>query len=526
MTHALRSPRRRLAPLALTLVTAGVIAGCGGSSSSGDAGADPAAVVPAGAPAYVVVTVHPTGQTKANVERLSQTLFGTSDPGGEIVKQLERSSAGPDDLDFRKDIEPWLGDRVALALTSSRGSDADLLVAAASRDDDKAEQALKDSSALKDEASYRDVDYRRSGDGKQAAAVLDSTVVFGPQRSVRLAIDATKDDSALADETAFKQARAQVPVNGLVSGYVKVGALVQAAAQAGGQAANAQLLQSLAGGQADAIAATLNVNANNIRLEAVSTRTGAAAKAQTRGDASAAVAALPGDAWLGLGLGDIEQTVNGVLTGLGEQGGLGSAGVSILLDQVRQATGLDVRDDLLSWMGSGGIFVEGVSGGDIGGGLIVQAKDTAKMRSAVRQIGRVLPRLMSGTSVSPLRASGVDEGVRISGSGAPAPLYLAAAGDRFILAIGQTALRDALDTGSTLGDAPGYKAITPTLGGQVKPSFYLDFEQVATLVRNVGGDGPDTRKALEVLGKLTQAAAGGRAQGDASRTSAVLGVRE
>src|SRR3954447_25968691 len=94
-------------------VLALLVWGCGGSSGAGG-DADPAKVLPAGAIAYVEAVVRPDGEQRDHAEAVLRKVLATSDPGGELVQLLERQ--GDSDVDFERDVEPWLGDRVGLAV--------------------------------------------------------------------------------------------------------------------------------------------------------------------------------------------------------------------------------------------------------------------------------------------------------------------------------------------------------------------------------------------------------------------------
>ena len=93
MTSSLLPRRRKRAALAvLAAIAAAVpVAGCGDSSGSsgggGNAGADPAAFLPASAPVYVELQVRPSGDLAANAKTVAGKVLRTSDPAG-------RSSAG------------------------------------------------------------------------------------------------------------------------------------------------------------------------------------------------------------------------------------------------------------------------------------------------------------------------------------------------------------------------------------------------------------------------------------------------
>jgi hypothetical protein len=109
---------RALLLVALAVGAALPAAGCS-SSSGGGSGTDPAALVPAQAPLYAEATVRPEDAVRSGAQAALRKILHTNDPGAAIAKALE---GGPGKgLSFKDDIEPWLGDKVAAAVTSLRG---------------------------------------------------------------------------------------------------------------------------------------------------------------------------------------------------------------------------------------------------------------------------------------------------------------------------------------------------------------------------------------------------------------------
>src|SRR4029450_7812210 len=141
--------------------------------------------------------------------------------------------------------------------------------------------------------------------------------------------------------------------------------------------------------------------------------------------------------------------------------------------------GLDLRQDLLSWMGDAGLFAT-----RDGGALVVNAKDAGRMRAAVGKLAPLV-RMLGGATTRPLDARGVDEGFVVE-SGHGDPVFVAAAGDRFGVAKGRAALTAALGGGERLGDRDDVKAAAAQLGEGLRPSLFADLPALADLL---GGHG-------------------------------------
>src|SRR5205823_4707519 len=137
------------------------------------------------------------------------------------------------------------------------------------------------------------------------------------------------------------------------------------------------------------------------------------------------------------------------------------------ITQFETATGLKVKDDLLSWMGDAGLFVEGDSLPTLGGALVIQSTDPAKTRTAITKIKGLLRTFNQRPGPAP---AGTSAGFTIR-SGSGKPVLIGLAGSRFVIAYGNKALRDAVHPSSTLGSKPTFQGASGLLGSSAKPSF-------------------------------------------------------
>jgi hypothetical protein len=101
---------RRAASLLLLIA---FVAGCGGGAASGEA--DPATAVPRDALFYLEVSVRPEGAVKEDALAAAGKLLRTADPGARIVDLLNSGLEDEGgDVDYERDIAPWLGERAGL----------------------------------------------------------------------------------------------------------------------------------------------------------------------------------------------------------------------------------------------------------------------------------------------------------------------------------------------------------------------------------------------------------------------------
>jgi hypothetical protein len=513
---AVLRPGRALASAVTVLAAALAVAGCGSSSGAGDT--DPASLVPAGAPIYVEALVRPGDAQAADAQAALRKVLSTNDPGARLVALIDRAGR-EHGVTWARDIDPWLGERVGAAMLSTGGERDDGVVVAASSDDDRAADALAKLISDADERAYKDVAYRYSAKDKSAGAVLDGAMVIGSEPGLKAAIDAAKG-SSLGESDRLGEARASVDDQRLGFLFIDTERLLRAslgAAGPGAQQSFAPFLDSLAQALPRTVAAGLDADPDALRVESAAL---GGQQGAPRADGSAALAALPDDAWLGIGIGDLGASLNHALEQISSAGGLGGVGLQALLGQVEQSIGLDVRRDLLDWMGGAGIFAAGTSKDSAGGGLIVSSKDPAATRRAVGRL-EALARRDAGSDVARLDAAGVDEGFVIRASGDGHDIHVAAAGDRFVIAAGRQALSDAIRPGGTLGSSPALRDAAAKLGDEVKPSFFVDVERMRRLLAS--GKSPDRgmAKVAPFLDAFGAVAGGTRRDGDTTRGRAV-----
>jgi len=513
--------RKRPTLGAAALAVCAALAGCGGSGGSSDA--DPAKIVPGTAPLYAEVVVRPEGDQRDQLEAVLRKVMRTGDPGAKIRSAFDRATR-EDGVTWERDIKPWLGERAGVFLTGfDRGGEAAAAVVMTATDTDKAMAALRKGERAPRKKTYKDVSYEVYSGGN-SAGIVEGFAVAGTEQGLRQAIDASKDEErSLSENDDYDKSREEVGDEGLSTIYADPGGLLNALSSSGAVDRNAvtALRQILMSSGGEAVGAS--VRAEEDRFEVESATLGVKKSSVPAGNASGALTRLPGDAWLAAGIGNIGGRLDQSLRQAGQLGAIAGFDLESVLGQVRRQSGIDVRRDLLSWMGDGGFFVRGTSLGDAGGALVVQSKNPERSRAVVAKIGRFLR--SQGAPVRALRdAPGVDAGISVRFGNFEAAL--AAAGDRFVIAVGASALEAALSPSEKLGDSAGFKSAAEQLGGDAKPTFFFDMQPLLQLVEGLGvGDDPDYRKAQPYLRAFSTIAAGAKRDGDIQRGKLVVGVR-
>jgi hypothetical protein len=175
-----------------TFITIGVSAGAVGAMVAGGltvssflsgGGTQPEDVLPANALGFVKVDLNPSAGQKLNALRLMRKFPEIKDHGDDLKATLVESLLEDADLGltYKADIEPWLGDRAAIAFVPSDTNDEGVapLIALEFTDEaamvaalDKAEKQLR----TEHEELYADFEYRGSSSSEREGSAFPSEV--------------------------------------------------------------------------------------------------------------------------------------------------------------------------------------------------------------------------------------------------------------------------------------------------------------------------------------------------------------
>ena len=497
VTTTLSSPRRLAALAAAALALP--LAGCGSSDSSSGGGAgDPAKAIPASASFYLEATVRPTGKQRADLEAALGKILRTADPGAKLVELIDKSA--DNGQTYEKDVKPWLGEKAAVAVTGFTAGKPDYAVVVASTDDDKARKTLEGDKDYSVKRSYEGVDYRVNPKEGDAQGVTDGYALDGTENGFKQVVHLLKKGGdSLSTNQDLRDARDKV---GGDPGFMFVdlqGLLRSVASNAASTLGPSQLsaINTLFK-RYRAFGVGIGADAQAIRLNIATLGEGGPAG---NGPGSALpLDKAPRDAWLAFTQSDIGKSIQGVLDSLK------NSSASDQITQLETATGLKVKEDLLSWMGDAGLFVEGDSVPALGGALVIQSTDPAKTRTAIAKIRGLLRQFNTRTGPAP---AGASAGFSMAVGSGSKPVLIGLAGSRFVVAYGQKAFQDAVHPSSTLSGSANFKSASGLLGGGAKPSFYLDFQTLTRFISLVAGDDKDFAKAKPYLAAFTAVIGGG-----------------
>ena len=577
----MRYPRLILAVL-LAVTAAGALAGCGSTASTGTS-ADPAGVVPASAPLYAGATVRPEGSLKSAALSAGHTLSQQANPYLHLLAVLQ--TPGSSQLQYSRDISPWLGPHAALflssvdattdakvakllpvlvgSLTGSSHAQAGWPFSTAglqgalvldTSDESKARTFLNAQAAHAGAhtAAYRGVTYEQTAGGV-AFALVHRFAVIGSEAGVHDVIDTTQGGASLAQASAYSTLQKEAPTDAL--GHLYTGPTLYGPA-AQGLTALLGLLDGV--GQANL---SLVPSASSVTLDA---DTLAAPSAGGRGgllfsgaEATKALGELPAESWLGLGVGSVGGTLSSdvkALEGLvslgsslaGSEGSAAkpaeSAGVAIRGLSVKSLLkglltplaimGADTpaaKHVFATWMGPLALFAAGNGLLELEGGIVIDSKNAALSSAAIPALAAGLKQ--AGDSVQKLSVAGTEAAITTGVAGLPLPLVIASGRDsagqaKFIVGLGEGSINAVLAPPKTLSASSSFQSASGALGG-AQPGIIVSVPTVLALLEGAGLDEDPTIAGLvPFLHSITNVYGGDQSLGSVKRFKLVLGLHE
>ncbi len=521
-----RSVKLRLVPfLLLAVLAALVVTGCGGGDDDGGSGGtDPASVAPAGAPVFIDATIRPEGETKANIEALAQKIAGVDDLGGLIVEELESSASDDgEELDFEKEVEPWLGDEAGIFLQAYEGGDFEGYGAAIQTSDEGAardfvdEQVEADDEEAKD-GSYEGVDFKVEGDGT-AIGVFDGLVVLAEDEAIfKGMVDASNGEN-LAGEEAFANATSDVPSDSAADVFVDIGALID---EAGGEIdSDTQLFLDSLGIEPDEATAVASLVPGSNHVE-IDFSTDLSGDNPPSGDASELLGSLPGTAVGALASAEFGKRFDEGIDQIDKEGIPGSVPPNQLKKTLKEA-GIDL-EAIAGSIGDVGLYVTGNSERTLAGALVLETESDSEAQNTVANVGLFLRKAgISGVTKVNGEASGFS--IRSPELGRQ-PVVVAAKGSRIAIGYGLASVGSAFqESGKTLADTAAYEDATGILGGTPIAMFVNGPAalNLADALVPAGEEGYEEAKPY--LRKIEYLALGSEASDDLATAKLIVGLK-
>jgi hypothetical protein len=581
-----RLPNRpRRAALVLPALVVTVLAGCGSSGSTGSANLDPASLVPASAALYASAVVQPAGQLKTNSISVAQRLTHKASPFKGLLAVLEGSGGHP--IDYDREVKPWLGDRAAAFIgsvnaaategvlaqtlakagiasktgsgeTGSSGLEGLLgggglsgllgpkgLQGALSSEGVQGALVLDTTDAAKARsfldaraksqsahtATYRGVSYQVSSGGS-AEAIVGTFAVIGSEAGLKSVIDTHLGGAPLSRSGDYAKLASGAEAGSLANLYIDPNALLGApGASAKEQPILALLRQILAGKGKVYLSLIPSVNSVALDVDTLASGSTSVATAPSSVTGAGVLGQLPGGSWLAVGLGNPASTLGQDGQGLRALASLAS-GISLGSFSIKGALApftspdINLRHDLLSWMGGTGVFATG-SGLNLQAGVVITSKNLSLSRAAVSKLGRAYRD--AGGQVSPTSLPGADAAETVRLPNFPVVLTVADGQGKFVIGLGPASVQEALSPQSTLSGSAAYSAAVSALGHGIKPSALVDFPTLVGLAETLGfNQDPGISTIFPYLQSLTSLAVGGgeTLPNGVKRSRVVLGLQQ
>src|SRR3990170_2321702 len=385
---------------------------------------DAVALVPADAAIYGNIFLDPSMNQKRAIEDLLEKFPeapNADEARNKLVDLLDEGLAEID-MNFDDDIDPWLGNQVAgwVQIPEDLGGEAgaetplegtETLPAAfliASDDDEAAIQFVEEASANSDDEltdeRYEGADYVLNEEESSAAGVVDGFLVIGTEAGFKAVVDVSGGDDNLSDSETFTEATDDLTEDRLATFYFDGGAFAEALEESGAPAGALEFGSfGMFGGSLSPTAGALFVQSDKVVFEST-TMPGDEDGEELPEISDGLLPDVPGDSWGAFGIPDLGTTLEELYDTLIEAFAQGGMSPEQLDSQIESQTGLNLREDLLSWMGDAGLFVSGTDPLAVGGGLVIESTDPATSSATVDRLAGVL--LQQGIPTQPPRAGG------------------------------------------------------------------------------------------------------------------------
>ncbi len=526
----------------LSLVAVLALAGCGDDD---DAGAGLASFAPPDSPIYIEARIQPSDEQRAALEELAgrftelPIIGEVADPFALLEEELDESArdAGVD-ITFAEDIEPWLGERAAMAAApaalSEETDDEGFVFALEVSDTDQARDSLEriaEEDGGAEVAEFAGVEGIKTDDDAAFFAIVDDTLVFAPtEADFQMAVDANDDDS-LADSEKLEEAFDEIDdEDAIARAYVDFGAVMETVASEEGDIVGLESAKGIFPELDAPLAAALFVRDDGLTLDVSAPGTATGNSEMLRSAAADAVAAI-GIADLGARIRDGIARVEEVGSSMGEipEGGIASS--------FQALTGVSL-DDATAALGDGVLQLLGQVPQDFAAQLRVNSDgDGATVETMLDALENFLSRQDDTRVGPPLEATAGFSAQPVGDAGEGSPIKFIGAqtdGETITATVASdlNAARQAAQAGEeTLGDDPDFQAATEALGDDFEPTLFL---RPRALLRGIIGEfsaldvvtGGSIEEAVPrfLAQKLTWAAAGMDEEDERLITRIVLGV--
>ncbi|HMI81785.1 MAG TPA: DUF3352 domain-containing protein [Solirubrobacterales bacterium] len=517
---------RLVLPALLAALAALLVAGCGGGDDDGSS--DPASVAPPKTPLYIDVTVQPEGEAKANIDALAKKIAGVDDVGGLIVEELESSAEEEgEEVDFEKEIKPWLGDKAGFVYPEFDEGEFDSFWVAVQVTDAGAAESFIEEHAKSEEGpaeqdSYEGVDFWVEQDDGDASGVFDGLLVLADSETLfKEAVDASNGET-LADESAYTDAVAGVPGDSVADVYVDIGGLLREAEADGEVDQSAKQFFESTGVELDEATAVASLIPRSDRIE-IDISSDATGDEPPSGDASELLGTLPNGSVGAFASAEFGKRFSEGIDRVDREGIPGEVPPNQLKKTLKEA-GIDL-DEIGGSIGDAGLFVEGNSERSLAGALVLATEDATQAKNTVSNIG-LFVRAADTPGVTAISENGASGFSVSSPDLGNQPLVVIAKGERIAIGYGLRAALTGIDAaGRTLAEDRVYEEAVSALG-DTPITAYVDGSAALKLATALVSPGDsDFEEAKPYLAKIDYLALGSESSGDLAVAKLIAGIK-
>jgi hypothetical protein len=479
-------PRSLVLGIVFALAGLGVIAGVVWAFLLAPAEDTAVEYVPPDAALYVNVFTDPSNGQKSRLRDLFESFPVEGEPE-DVLEALEPVIDGVIDdfgLTFDRDVQPWLGGQVAL-FASGFEADSDSAILIATKDGDSAldavERIREDEAEETETKTHKDVEYQIADDDT-ASGLVEDFLVVGTEGGFRAAVDAFESGDSLATSAPYQDTTKNLADDRLALFYVDLMRLLRTPQGGLVGAAAAQLFPAFL-----PAASAVYARSDALVVEAVATvPDDAQIEQRMKGSVGrrGLLNQMPASAWAVIGLPDFANTFRALFFGAAAPGIPGVSPEQIE-QQFQTQTGIDLQQDLLSWMGHAGVFVSGTGPGDVQGAVVIESKNPRKTVEAIARVGGLL--LQSGEDVDFYQPGALYEGfvLRRPADRSREPIYVVfdEMNSRAIVTYGQEAQLEAVSP-DLVSDNGAFKRAMRDLGDGYTPRAYVHVPTLVKLLEN------------------------------------------
>jgi hypothetical protein len=516
---------RLVLPVLLAALAALLVAGCGGGSDESGGGSDPAGVAPAKAPLFIDFTVRPEGETQENIDALAKEIAGVNNLGELIVEELEDSADDEgEELDFEKEVEPWLGERGGLFLREYEGDDFEGYGFAIQTTDEEATQSFLDKQLSAEDpaptdGSYEGVDFKVDAEDGTTIGVFDGLVVLAEDEAIfKEMVDASSGEN-LGGEAAYTDAVANVPDASAADVYVDIGGLIE---ESGGQIDDeTQLFLDTVGIEPDEATAVASLVPGSGQVE-IDLSTNVSGDNPPSGDASELLGTLPATSVGAFASAEFGERFNEAIDRFDKEGIPGQVPPNQLKKTLKQA-GIDL-ESIASSLGDAAVYVTGNSERSLGGALMLESDSAEEAKNTVSNLGHFL-RSTGTPGITKISEGASGFSIRSPDLGRQ-PVVVVAKDSRIAIGYGLApTLSSFQEAAKTLADAPAYEEALDALGS-TPIAMYVDGPAALRLADALVPAGEEEyEEAKPYLKKIEYLALGSEASGDLATAKLIVGLK-